>query len=42
MAEDNKSLLTNINTFFKRATDALDATNNRLEPPQEKQTQLHE
>jgi hypothetical protein len=37
MAEDNKGLFSNINTFFKRATDALDATNNRFEPPQEKQ-----
>jgi hypothetical protein len=37
MAEDNKGLFSNINTFFKRATDALDGVSNRLEAPAQKE-----
>jgi hypothetical protein len=37
MAEDNKGLFSNINTFFRRATDALDSTQGRLEAPVEKE-----
>lgn len=37
MAEDNKGLFSNINTFFKRATDALDGVSNRLEAPTQKE-----
>jgi len=37
MAEDNKSLFSNINTFFRRATDALDGVSNRLEAPVQKE-----
>jgi hypothetical protein len=37
MAEDNKGLFSNINTFFRRATDALDSTQGRLEAPIEKE-----
>jgi hypothetical protein len=37
MAEDNKSLFSNINTFFKRATDALDGVSNRQEAPIQKE-----
>jgi hypothetical protein len=37
MAEDNKSLFSNINTFFRRATDALDGISNRQEAPVQKE-----
>lgn len=37
MAEDNKSLFSNINTFFRRATDALDGISNRQEAPIQKE-----
>jgi hypothetical protein len=37
MAEDNKGLFSNINTFFRRATDALDGTQGRLEAPVQKE-----
>jgi hypothetical protein len=37
MADNNKNLFSNINTFFRRATDALDSVNNRLEKPIEKE-----
>jgi hypothetical protein len=37
MAEDNKGLFSNINTFFRRATDALDGVSNRLEAPVQKE-----
>jgi hypothetical protein len=37
MAEENKSLFSNINTFFRRATDALDGVSNRLEAPVQKE-----
>jgi len=37
MAEDNKGLFSNINTFFRRATDALDSTQGRLEAPVQKE-----
>jgi hypothetical protein len=37
MAEENKGLFSNINTFFKRATDALDSTQGRLEAPLQKE-----
>ena len=37
MAENNKSLFSNLNTFFRRATDALDSTQGRLEAPSQKE-----
>jgi hypothetical protein len=37
MAENNKGLFSNLNTFFRRATDALDSTQGRLEPPSQKE-----
>ena len=37
MAENNKGLFSNLNTFFKRATDALDSTQGRLEAPSQKE-----
>jgi hypothetical protein len=37
MAEDNKGLFSNINTFFRRATDALDGVSNRQEAPIQKE-----
>lgn len=37
MAEDNKGLFSNINTFFRRATDALDGVSNRQEAPVQKE-----
>jgi hypothetical protein len=37
MAEENKGLFSNINTFFRRATDALDSTQGRLEAPLQKE-----
>ncbi len=37
MAEDNKGLFSNINTFFRRATDALDSTQGRYEAPVQKE-----
>jgi hypothetical protein len=36
MADDNKGLFSNINTFFRRATDALDGTQVRFEAPVQK------
>jgi len=37
MADDNKGLFSNINTFFRRATDALDSTQGRFEAPVQKE-----